>query len=401
MSNKLSNEKVSNIEFLQLVQKYNPTFLSQTSEWTKDVFSEKGFEAISRTDPNLQSVNAFFELSLRFVLNKIEGQNAVDTLETQGFGESYFNEYGAFLQRINVNEIKPINPLYLKLQNFGSVDPFKIRKPTSTERFFKINNEYQNLITIQDFEAKQIFINEFGMSEYISAILASLDNAYEVQKYVNKLEALNAGINSTVHPLLDTQIIKAPMSAEPTADELKSFILKLKNLLSNMKVTPASKSYNAMKFNRHQNVDDLRVLIRPYLLNRINTELLSQTFNPDKLNMNVQFVEVENFGGIKYTDTAGTELKPIYDELGCQIGFNASGTGEPLDEAQILTVDPNEKTLCIVADKGLVFSSEQNGYILRTIDNPAGLYRNYWAAKPHGLIAYDYAYTCVKFENET
>ena len=190
MPNKLSNEKVSNIEFLQLVQKYNPTFLSQTSEWTKDVFSEKGFEAISRTDPNLQTVNAFFELSLRFVLNKIEGQNAVDTLEMQGFGESYFNEYGAFLQRINVNEIKPINPLYLKLQNFGSIDPFKIRKPTSTERFFKINNEYQNLITIQDFEAKQIFINEFGMSEYISAILSSLDNSYEVQKYVNKLKHL-------------------------------------------------------------------------------------------------------------------------------------------------------------------------------------------------------------------
>lgn len=387
--------KLTNGEYLLLAQKSSPNFENQTSNWTKEIFSETGFEALSRTDEGIKSINDFFELSIKTVLNKIETQNAVDTLLEQGFGERYTNEFGGILQRIQINEIKPINPQFTKLQNFGSVDPFVIRKPKTTERFFQINNQYQNLVTIQEMEARKIFVNMYGMDDYIAGIIQALNDAYTVQTYLNKLEAINAGINSVKYPLQDSQKIQVNMSDEPTQAELRKLILNIKNIISDMKVKPATKAYNAMGFMRKQRIDDLRILVRPEVLNILNTDLLSQVFNPEKLNMNVTFVEVENFGGLKYYDLEDNLLQPVYDQIGSVIGFNQSGTGEPLPDDEIKVVDPNENVIAVIADKGYVFESYQQEYIIRTIDNPAGLYRNYWASKPNGTVSVDYAFTCV------
>lgn len=388
-------EMLTNFEFLQLSRKLSPNFSNYTAEWTADKFNEVGFEALQNDDESLMILNDFYNLSLKCVLNKIETYNAKDTLEEQGFTKTYYNGYGEILQRINVIEIKPVSPAYQKLEDFKSVDPFVVRKPKAKERFFKQNYDFQNFITITDDQARKIFVNEYGVNVFINSILESLNASYAVDKYTKKLNALSAGISSTDYPLLPSQIINNEISQEPTQPQLKRLILILKNLISDMKAQPSTSAYNAMGFNRKQNISDLVVLIKPQLLNLIDTELLATIFNPEKLNINIKFVQVTNFGGIYYTDLLDNVLKPVYNELGEQIGFNASGEGEPLPVDQIKMVDPHEDINFILCDKEYVFMSEQINYSLRSIDNPRGRYRNYFASKPNGGVYVDYAFTCV------
>ena len=392
----------TNSDWLQVLQKTSKTFKSETSHWTAETFSEKGFEALRVNE--LDTLNEFYDLSLRVVLNEIEAYNGVDPLAEQDFGVEYSNPMGAMLQRIAIKPIKPVNPAFSKVpEKYGSVDPFITRRPESTERFFQQNNNYQNFVTIWDAQAKTIFISETGMYDFIAGVLQSLDSGYKVQTYVNKLEALNTLINSEKYPLLDTQKISVNMSDNPTEDELKTLLLEIKNVLSTMKVEPALDGFNAGKFSRKQNLNDLRLLIRPQLKNLISTEVLASIFNPEELNLNIKIVEVSNFGGIKYyaKDDLENELKPVYDEVGVQIGFNVTGTGEPLSDDEITTVDPNKDILCVIADKGVVFTSTQNAYTVEQIRNPRGAYRNYWCNLINGVVVGDYCYTLVTFNKIT
>lgn len=79
---------------------------------------------------------------------------------------------------------------------------------------------------------KTIFISEYGMSEYIAGILQGMENGWIVQKYENKLEALNAALNSTTYPLANTQVFNLEYANPdaPTAEELRKTINSIKKL---------------------------------------------------------------------------------------------------------------------------------------------------------------------------
>ena len=110
---------------------------------------------------------------------------------------------------------------------------------------------------------------------------------------------------------------------------------------------------------------------------------------------------VENFGGLQYFDNAeATEpLKPVYDELGVNIGFNASGSAsDPIVENPEVR-DPNKDVMAVVLDKKIMLTNQQQPYTIEPIRNPAGLYRNYWASEPNGTLAFDGSYNMIIFKN--
>ena len=191
--------RFTNAEIWNVIRAKFPNFASHTSEGTAELFSERGFEALKQSDPT--ALNDFFGLSIRVYLNLVNISHATDRLADVGFGESFQTPYGGMIQRLATYSIKPISPKYRNLQDGKSVDPFVVRKPVTSERFWKQNFDYQNMITIQDdFQMKTIFISEYGMSEYIAGILQGMENGWIVQKYENKLEALNAALNSITYP---------------------------------------------------------------------------------------------------------------------------------------------------------------------------------------------------------
>lgn len=395
--------RINNTDLWNKVRDAFPKFANITSKVTSDFFTAQTFEKL-KNHPD-QVLNDFFELSLRVYLQLINISQAKDPLAENGFGEYYDQPRGGYIQRMAIDSVKPISPAYKNLENGNSIDPFIVRKPLTHERFFVQNFDYQSMITMpDDFQYKQIFISEYGMSELMAGIMSGLENGYTLQKYANKLQAINAGINSTQTPLLDTQKWVVPLSAEPTTDELTAFLLAVKNVVTAMTIAPQTYAFNAMHFASTQEKSRLKLLVRAGFKNEISVKLMAGAFNPENLSIPVDIIEVSDFGGLEpYKEaTFTTKLYPVYDKLGAVIGYNQleDQTSVEVEEWDVHWKDPNADVNAILADKGWIFETQQNPYTVEPIRNPRGLYTNYWASSPNNAIHVDPLYNVVVFKNK-
>lgn len=410
---------VSNATLWNLARKEDPAFASHTAEATADLFTEKGFEALNRSDVN--AVNDWFGVSLRIAFQMLNVAEARNPLSDIGLVEVFNTPNGGYVQRMALGAIKPVSPAYKGLQNGDAPDPFVVRKAPLTERFFEQNFDFQNLITYQDFNVKQIFVSEYGMGQVLAGILQGLQNSYTKQEYYNTLECLNAALNSTAHPMQDTQVINlASWTSTPTTDELKDFIRTMKNLARNMESVASSSKYNAARFDSIVRPDDFVCLVRPDILTEI--ELLNALNAPGSVSIPFEVRSVENYGGmVPYTidastGAADTQVQPIYDELGTCVAYvdasvtvngparlvngkwvvNVTTGGATADTNQTVTddeitwVDGNSDVLAVIAQRGAIFENAQNPYTVQTIYNPRGMYQNYWANRPNTAIVFDF-----------
>lgn len=389
---------LSNVDLWNGIRAAFPNFANHTSKGTKEMFTEAGFEQLKNF--SLETLNEFWDLSMRVFLQTVNIAQARDPLNEQDFGEVYEQARGGYIQRLAITPMKPISPKYKGLENGKSVDPFVVRKPKIDERFFKQNFDYQHLITIPDeFQFKQIFISEFGMSETMAGLFLQMENAYKVQKYVNKLEAINEGINSLSHPLQSSQIVTTSLSESPTETELVNLILTIKNVISAMTVGASTSAFNTLRFQTLQSRDRLRILVRPQFKNELSVIVARNSYNADTLNLPIPIVEVENFGGLQpYKEAAfTTPLYEVYDSFGAVIGYAEVEGGKEVTVAEeaVFWKDTNSDVIAIIADKGWLFESIQNPYRVEPIRNPAGLYQNYWASAPNNAILIDALYNVV------
>nr|DAV47283.1 MAG TPA: Head protein [Caudoviricetes sp.] len=382
-----------------------PNFANHTSAATKELFTAAGFEKMQNY--NVDTLNEFWDLSMRVFLQTVDIAQAHDPLNDQGFGEVYEQARGGYIQRMAIVPTKPVSPAYRGLKNGSSVDPFKVRKAEIQERFFKQNFDYQCFLTIpDDFQFKQIFISEYGMSKVMAGLMLQLENAYIIQKYVNKLAAINAGINSTKNPLIASQTITAELSDTPTEAELVNLILTIKNTVSAMTVGASSSAFNALQFPTVQKRDRLKLLVRPQFKNELEVIVARNSYNANTLNLPIDIIEVENFGGLEAykEDAYTTKLYEVYDEFGSVIGYSET-EGQigkehvEVEEHDVKWKDPNAGVHAILADKGWLFESIQNPYRVEPIRNPRGLYVNYFASAPNNAILIDALYNVVVFKN--
>lgn len=393
---------ITNKALGDMIAKIYPSFKSHTAQLTAETFTERGFDRITQLDPAF--VNDFFELSMRVWLNVVNISHAKDILAEKDFGETYDQPWGAIIQRLSTNSVKPINPGWIGLKDGDAPDPFVVRKPVVAERFWKQNFDYASMITVpDDFQMKQIFVSEYGMSEFMAGIMEGLQNGYTAQVYLNKLEALDAAINSTKTPLRLNQIQTLEMSETPTDEQLRGMINAIKKIVAAMcDLGPQTDAFNAYGFNSTQDRGRLRLLLRQGYLPDLETNTLYAAFNRDNLETGIPIIQVPNFGGITYSD--GTNyLYPVYNSLGERIGWNtaANQSTANVDEAKVTAVDPNADVVAVLADKGVVFECRQNPYTVEPIRNPRGRYVNYWASSPNNTIAYDSLYNMVVFKKAT
>lgn len=383
----ISQVNITNTELWNIVRDRYPNFRSHTAEGTSQLFTEKGYEHLRQLDNSV--LNDFFQLSMRVYLQLVNISHARDILEEADFGEYYDMPQGAYIQRMAINSILPISPAYKNLQDLQTgPDPFVVRKPTATERFFDQNFDYASLITIPDeFAMKQIFLGEYGMSEFMGGIMEGLQNGYTLQVYVNKLEAMNAAINSTTTPLQETQKVTLGYASNDstvaTSAELLSGLLTMKNIIQAISIAPQTGAYNALGFKSTQDMSRLRLLIRPGWRNRIELEVLRNSYQAQVLNLDVPIITVPNFGGLT------SSVAPTYDSLGAVSNQAAMEAGT--------WTDPNADVVAVLADKGIIFTARQNPYQVEPIRNPRGLYTNYWASSPNNTIKVDPLYNMVVF----
>lgn len=392
--------KFSNVQMWNALREKFPSFKSITAKGTADMFSDRGWGEISRN--NIPALNEFFELSMRVAFNKIDIAKIKTRLKESGIVETYGEQNGNYLQRISMEVIKPVSPAYRGLQNGSSVDPFVVRKPEAKERFFQKNSDYQSMITIQDFQIKNIFINEFGMSGFLAGIMAGLENGYKEQVELNVYKCLHEAINSASKPLQDTQKIELASwtDAAPTEAELLDFITQLQDLATAMDTSITQKGFNANGFETAVDKEDHIVLVRAGILNAIKRmKALNVHYGEGSNMLEIPFktLEVQDFGGIKY-QANGADLYPHYDALGAVDGWATTAGGDKaydLDSDSVTAVDEDADLLAVVAQKGVIFENISNPYNVEVVRNGRGLYNNYFASAPDNTIAYDANYDLI------
>lgn len=398
---------LTNATLWDAIRKYSPQFAARTAKGTAVQFTEVGYDDIDRSDPSL--FPEFMRLSFQFVLQQIRGTDLKDRLLEGDFGEIYSQPYGGIAQRILVGNVIPATPAWKNLVNGQSIDPFIINLPEQTERFFQQNFDFQAWLTVPDRQQfKVAFINpENGFATLLGVYMTALENSYRLQRYQNKLEAINAGLNSGKNPLKETQIIEVSVAdkTNPTEAELVDIILAIKNVITAMTTATVSTAFNSIGHGNTQDVSRLRILMRKGWKNLINTKVLSTIFNPDKLNLDVDIIEMDNFGGlVPYSDSEfATRVYPVYNTAGQVIGFNQNNnaTEATLTADDVFWKDPNENVLAIIADKGWMFETEQNPFEVETIYNPRGKYMNYWASSMNNGIHIDASYNIVAVKFKT
>ena len=406
---------LSNSQLWDYLRGKYPNFANHTSKATADLFTARGFEQLQSYDASI--LNDYFGLSLRVFLQKVTSADVKDLLEGQGFGEAYDTPFGGFIQRMSINSLKPVSPAYKGLENGDAPDPYVVRKPSVSEQIFVQNFDYQSLVTMPD-EAtyKNMFINEFGMSEFMAGVMKALNNGYIAQKYNNKLEALNAAINSVTYALKDTQKYQLEVADTDTltATEIIAFIKLVRDIVDAMVYTPATGAYNQGGFETTQDTGRLKILMRPSFANKLAT--ISKLNSMEDMSLPVDIVKVPDFGGLKPYVMSGetkTYLQPIYDSIGTQVAYvdagvtvngpahydktsgkwivNVTSGGTTADTTQTVTTcefeDPNAGIQAVIADKGLIFESIQNPYTVEPARNARGLYTNYWASSPNNAIS--------------
>lgn len=403
--------RMTNLEAWNALRASNPTFESQTSEGTAALFTERGFAQLTKTNPNVLS--DFFNLMVRYALQVVNISHAQDIFAREDVGETYEMAFGGKIQRMATQSVKPTTPRYKGLKNGDSVDRWTVRKPETMQRFFEQNFDYQSWITLQEFDMKQIFIAEYGMSEYLAGILQGLENGYIVQRAMNKYECIHQGLNDP--NLKATQKIMIPSLDFTNESNALKFLRAVGHVTSNMRVSAQTSDYNSLGFSDVQDISRLRLLVRAGY--KVDLRLFTRVgaYNPTDLDLDVQVIEIENFGGITYkladtvgedgSVTTGAALYPVYDSNGEMIGLattqGASTAAYQVGDPDVEAVDPHSNVGAILMDKGWLFESIQNGYSVRpTPLNEAGLYVNYWASAPNNSVNYDRLYTFVTFEVE-
>lgn len=389
----------SNVEWWNALRAKYSTFRSMTSEGTADLFTERGFADISRD--NINALNQFYELSIRTVFQKLDMAKIHTRLMDSGLVESYSIEMGGISQRISMEAIDPVSPAFENLQDGGTVDPHVISKyKGAKERFFQRNFSYQSGVTIQDFQAKQMFIGEYAMSTFLTGIMNGLELGYKKQLELNIYKVLHEAINR--EGIQDTQKIALTSwtDAGPTDAELKDFIAQLQDLATEMDVAITQPGFNEGKFDTAANKEDFVLLVRAGIVNRIKRNLMVGAYNPENLTIPFKIVEVADFGGNQYYfgDTDDYPLYPHYDSLGRVDGwaFSEGGAKEKeRNDPSIRIVDTDANVLAVVAQKGVIFSEIQNPYSVIPVPNGRGLYTNYWASAPENGIVYDKCYDMI------
>lgn len=388
---------ITNKEVLALC-KDDPTYKSWTSKLTDSAFTAAGFEEIANNDTRLLA--DFFGLSVRVILQKIKTPKPRIPGVYKAIVEEYANPEGGIFQRINTKLLKPTSPLYRNLVNGGSVDPYKVRKPETDERFYKQNFDYQNFLTIQNIELKKMFLSETGISDYIAGIMKSLDDGYVIQKFEVFKELLNKAINSVNNPMKASQkILVDNIDGSSTNADMAKFLQVFHNFYSLMENTVVSKKFNARSFEHGLYPEDYVLLLRADIANQIKTTLLATSYHIENLTIPFKVYTVKDFGGCTYTDASDNAVKPVYDDFGTCIGFNASGNIEdPLvEEDNLKVIDPNADVDALLVQRGALFTTQQQAYKTSAIYNPAGEYTNFWASQPNMSFNYDGCYDMVKF----
>lgn len=394
----------SNSTIWDLLRQANPTFKSWTAGGTAQKFTEQGFEAIKS---NPEKINDFTKTMLMVVFQRLNAVSARNAFRDSGLIEVYDTPNGGYVQRMSIGALKPVTPAYNDLATGNTVDPFVQRIPETSERFFPMNFDYQNVYTIPWTKLKTAFISENGIGEWMAGVAQAADAAYTVQDYENIKSVLNSILNSTEWPLQSSQNLGIAITDvnAMTENEAQGLLMMFQNIAESMEAASMTGMYSNMNFPRVTRPEDYVLLLRTGIRSQLNVKTYMGAFNPERGGIPFEIIPVNDFGGIEHykEETLTTQVYPAYDTaLGIENGWSDTEGGTA--DASITTTytkDPNASVIGMIVERGKIFENAQNPYTVSPIPNPRGMYDNYWINRPGNGIVSDPLYNCIVIQNTT
>lgn len=381
---------ISNEEIYAAARAYSQKFANMTPESYADFTHQ--IEGMSNNEAK-DLLNEFTQTALMFYLNKVEGVKARNPLDKAGLIERFFVPFAGLKQNMYVKGRKPINPKFKNRQDGSSVDPFMFTKGSVEDIFYTFNDDYQNTISIPDFDIKTAVRDANGMASIIQGYMQYLESMKVEWEKTHTLEVVNEMLNSVSHPLKTEQVEELTIADDTaiTRDELKELVAMINNVADAMGLE-TTEAFNKASFPKVVDKNELVFLTKPGLKNTIKTQLLESAFNKEELNTDIEWVITPSFGGLVPTSdgTLDHVLYMVYDEQGRPTDtYTTDEEGTTPYEGTVQWYDPNEDVIGIIIEKGTLFIDEQNPYSVYGIYNPAGMYTTYWANKPNVGFHYD------------
>lgn len=387
---------LSNEEIYNAARAYSTKFANITPENYTEF--QQAVAGMSTAEAK-ELLNEFTGTALAFYLNKVEGVKAKNPWDIKGLIEKFYVPFAGLKQNMYVRGRKPINPKFKNRVDGASVDPFMFTKGSVEDIYYTFNDDYQNTISIPDFDIKTAVLTENGQASIIQGYMQFLASAFVEWEKTHIAQVANEMLNSVSHPLRDSQIEEIEIADDTavTRDELKTLVATVNNVVEAMDLETTS-AFNIADFPKYVGKEDLVMVVRPGLDSTLKTQLLESAFNKEELNMNLERIVVPNFGGLVPTSdgTLAHQLYMVYDEQGRPTDtYTTDEEGTTPYEGSVVWYDPNDDVIGFIAEKGLFFIDDQNAYTVEGIHNPAGMYVTYWANKPNVGFHYDMYKNCV------
>lgn len=432
--------KVTNAQFLDAVSKLAPEFGKLTSKTGRDVFNEAGFQALQSIPRTGQgdNVTRFYNVALLVGLQFVDFVSGKDILDRYGIIERFNMDLGSYMQRNQVARIPNVNPGWLGfdgngLQNGDSVDPWKVRKPVVYQQYYGLNWNYQNFVSLQDFDLKRGWLTEGGIGDIVAQIYNMIALDRKEQEFALFFKVFAGALGSETYPLQETQQIEldswgSGTGGTVTDDDINGMIIDVKNVAEALDTTPSVSAFNAMGYPNDASVDDHVLFVRQGLKSQFE-KVFGYAYNDERLQFPFKIVSVPNFGGlIPYTlDQSENKvvMQEVWSELGVTVGYlpkdgvtiNGYATQRASDGEWIVNVtsggatadttithpedvsfeDPYEDILAVLMQKGTIFELIQNPFTTEPIYNPRGMYTNTFFNQPDNGINYNHGRNVVTF----
>ena len=266
-----------------------------------------------------------------------------------------------------------------------SVDPFKVRKPVVQQTNFYGQSVYSDYYTIFDSQLKGSFMDPGAMSEFFRALVLNINNKYTQAReslarstlanfiggILGAAAAASAPAQDTdrvIHLLteyntetglsLTAQTVYAPTNFPSFMRWVFSRIKTICRLMEERSVI-FQKTVAGVYIPRHTPMRDQRVYLLADLMDKMDANVLSITFNPDKVN-------IPTFEPVGYWQSI--DSRDALKITAAAIGANGAQTTYSVDETKILG--------CIVDREALGYA--RTGSNLEPARNAAGEYTTFW-----------------------
>lgn len=295
--------RLSNVDIWNMCRAKDKNFANVTSKGTEELFTEKGFTALTNEDINI--LGDFYKLSVRIAFQSLEVAKARNIFEKVDLVEVYNTTEGGggMVQRIYLGGVDALSPQFKEWNKYETKSPFMdLGSVPIDQAFWTQNFDFQSGITLAEFDIKRYFLNPYGMGQFLAGYMAALDNCYKIQKATLTKELISDVINNTKYPLKETQIYSVGGFdlGNATTAQVVDTIKTMKNVKTAVNSVIQSGAYNAAGYETTWDIDEDSVcLVRAGVktdLESVN-KLNAPGFGTDLPFDNI--VEVTDFGGLQ------------------------------------------------------------------------------------------------------